>query len=34
VFGALWIFTGQLVASWLYYNAAWNSLATTLIRMW
>lgn len=34
VFGALWIFAGQMVASWLYYNAAWKNIATTLIRMW
>jgi len=34
VFGALWIFTGQIVASWLYYNPAWKSFATTVIRMW
>jgi hypothetical protein len=34
VFGTLWIFTGQITASWLYYNPAWKSLATTIIRMW
>jgi hypothetical protein len=34
VFGALWIFTGQFAASWLYYNPAWKSIATTIIRMW
>jgi hypothetical protein len=34
VLGALWIFTGQITASWLYYNAGWKSIATTIIRMW
>lgn len=34
VFGALWIFTGQIAASWLYYIPAWKSLATTVIRLW
>lgn len=34
VLGALWIFTGQIAASWLYYNAAWKSIAATTIRMW
>jgi len=34
VFGALWIVAGQWTASWLFYNPAWKTLATHLVRMW
>jgi hypothetical protein len=34
VFGALWIFAGQITASWLYYSPGWRSLATSVIKMW
>lgn len=34
VFGAAWIFAGQLTASWLYYQPGWKALATSIIRLW
>lgn len=29
--GALWIVTGQLIASWLFYNPAWKALAGSIL---
>jgi hypothetical protein len=33
-FGALWMLIAQLTASWLDYNAAWKTLATSIVRGW
>jgi hypothetical protein len=32
--GTAWIFSAQLAASWLYYQPAWKSLATSIVRAW
>jgi hypothetical protein len=32
--GALWILTGQLTASWLFYNPAWKAIATAILQLW
>lgn len=34
VSGALFIFAGQITASWLYYNPAWKALSTSIVRTW
>jgi hypothetical protein len=34
VFGASWIFAGQLSASWLFHQPGWKALATSVIRLW
>jgi hypothetical protein len=33
-FGAAWILVAQLTASWLDYDAAWKTLATSIVRAW
>ena len=32
--GVLWIVTGQLTASWLFYNPAWKAIATSILQSW
>ena len=34
LFGAAWLLTCQLTASWLYYSPAWKTLATGMIQLW
>ena len=34
VLGALWMLTGQLTASWLFYNPTWKAIATSILRAW
>ena len=34
VFGALWLVVGQLIASYLYYDATWKVIATSIVRAW
>lgn len=34
VLGALWILTGQLTASWLFYNPTWKAIATSVLLAW
>lgn len=34
VYGALFVFAGQITASWLYYDPAWKALSTNLVRAW
>jgi hypothetical protein len=34
VIGTLWMLTGQLTASWLFYNPAWKAIATSILNWW
>jgi hypothetical protein len=34
VYGALFVFAGQITASWLYYDPSWKALSTSIVRAW
>lgn len=34
IVGALWVFAGQWTASWLYWDATWKAIATSILRTW